>query len=144
MEHIEKVFGTQCQGTKRASKKHLSNLNIASVAERGYLSVTTNNLHLTVNSSSTVLISGDVSFCISSEGFAFALDGIIDVSWVDEMDANSWREYYNKEIVNGPDLSPGVVVAWFIEGFIDLVGDDILGANFDFTIRYQIDLSKFD
>lgn len=60
------------------------------------------------------------------------------------MDANSWREYYNKEIVNGPDLSPGVVVAWFIEGFIDLVGDDILGANFDFTIRYQIDLSKFD
>ena len=140
---LKKYLGRNAQGQKKRQKIQLSELNIASLTSNKSLAVTTNGLHLTVSSSSTVLVSGDLSFCVSDEGVAFDMDGIVDVAWVDEMDANSFREFYYKEIKHGGGWSLSVVIAWLIEGSIDLLGDSLLGANFDFVIHYQMDLSKF-
>ena len=128
---------------KGRQKIRFRDFNIAPFDSRRYLSVTTQGLKYTVNSSSTVLISGDVSFCCFNSR-VFSLGGEINVTWVDEMDANSFWEYYNKEIVNGGGWSLGGTIAWLGEGVVDLVGDRLLNANFDFNILYQIDLDHLN
>ena len=128
---------------KGRQKIRFRDFNVAPFDSRRYLSVTTQGLQYTINSSFAVLISGDVSFCCFNSR-VFSLGGEVNVTWVDEMDANSFWEYYNKEIVNGGGWSLGGTIAWLGEGVVDLVGDRLLNANFDFNILYQIDLDHLN
>ncbi|MBR5621915.1 MAG: RHS repeat-associated core domain-containing protein, partial [Opitutales bacterium] len=114
------------------------NINLASL-NGGAFYLQEKGLAYAVNASSKVLASGKYSFCRIRGGKIRNLQGEISISWYDEMDANGWLEFYNKEI-KGNENRNKLVAQWLLEGFVDLIGDGVLDANFNFIIKSKVRL----
>ena len=59
------------------------------------------------------------------------------VVWYDEMDANSWSEFYRKELLNNPEWR-SLIFPFLVEGAMDILGDKISNASFKFKIEESI------
>ena len=96
---------------------------------------------VTLNSSSRVELSGTYKVKQCEDGRRFVKDATCDIVWYDEMDANSFRELYYKEVIGGggwEKVSSSRAIILITEGLVDLVGDKTLGADFKFKISKSV------
>lgn len=68
----------------------------------------------------------------------FVRDISATVTWYDEMDANSFLEFYRKEIRNSENTKWSIYYQWGIEGIVDLLGDKVANASFKFKIEESL------
>ena len=62
-------------------------------------------------------------------------DAALQWRWVDRIDANSW--FPNTWTSGGYNWKENDTGAGIFEGFVDLVGDKLLGASFDIHVNYK-------
>ena len=93
-------------------------------------------LHRSLGSSSRIQVSVSYERKVC-ETETFKRNIYATVVWYDEMDANSWVEFYRKEIV-GNDRWWELAIPFLIEGGVDIWGDKISNAAFKFKIEESI------
>ena len=93
-------------------------------------------LHRSLGSSSRVHVSATYERKVCKERI-FMRNIYATVVWYDEMDANSWSEFYRKELLNNPEWR-SLIFPFLVEGAMDILGDKISNASFKFKIEESI------
>ena len=117
-------------------KEYISWVNVATVDPNRTLRVgNKHELLQSVGSSSNVFVSGEISYCVSATGDVTNVHGHVSVFWKDIMDANSFWESYKR---TREEINRQTALLLASEGIVDIIGDKLLDADFEFIIKYGL------